>query len=261
MYNEDDDDLERSEFDIWYDDNYSYFKRGTETFVEPGLEVELFYKAVYGSIMKELPRVARKLLIQHYPIIDTEFRPAILEAIEQKLEMTGHIFLLNLYDLMLDKKQNLNLREKYSDFETWEKRKKESEVINRSIFNSIAGLTSKQKDDLYELAKREFKSSYNFKDQRLYEFIEILQPLVFKYYPAIQDLDADGWVMYYKLLTLEHVEFRIRFEYFDEFIEYDFPEEDLYIPYSEFHKKLQQKFADKRDKERKLRESGNEDLV
>ncbi|HJV77644.1 MAG TPA: hypothetical protein VJ602_04615 [Paludibacter sp.] len=260
MFNDNDDDLGFSEFEIWYDDNFGYFKRGAENFFEPDLDVEFFYTSIYTPFMAELPHAIRKLITKHYPIIDTECRPAVLEAIERKIKISGHSFLLQLYDLMQDKKEGINLREKYPDFEKWEQRNRESEVINRSVFESIEGLTAKQKDELYELAKREFPESYNYKDQRRYEFIELFQPVVFRHYPAIQELDSDGWVVYNYLLTIEHTEFRLRFEYFDEFIEYGFPEEDLYIPYSEFHSKLMQKFDERREEKKKLLEGDSEDF-
>ena len=253
-----DDDLYFSEFERWYDDNFGYFKRDAEEFFEPDLVVELFYTGVYLPIMGELPNVVRKLLVKHYPIIATEDRPAILEAIERKIKITGHSFLLRLFDLMQDKKEGVNLREKYPDFEKMEKRYKEKEIINRSIFDSIAGLTEIQKEALYELAKKEFTESYDYKEQRRYEFIEMFQPLVFKYYPAIEEMDADSWVVYYDFLSTEHFEYRLRFEYFAEFIDYEFPEEDLYIPYAEFQKKFSEKFNERWEKEKKLREGGND---
>lgn len=257
---EENEDLGFSEFDKWYEDNFGYFKRGADRYVEPTLDVELFYTGVYLPVMRELPALVRKLVVKHYPVIGTEQRGTVLEAMNQKISMTGHSFLLRLYDLMQDKKEGVDLRLKYAEFGQWERRKNETETISRTIFDQVPGLTPLQKELLYELVKKEFPESYNYKDQLRYEFIEMFQPLIFKYCPAVQELDADGWVVYFHLMTIEHFDYRLRFEYFAEFIEYDFPEEDLYIPYGEFQKKFKEKFDERWEKNKRMRENGNEDL-
>ena len=255
MFDDDeDDDLERSEFDWWYDDNNMYFRRGADAFVEPDLEVELFYSNVYCKIMSELAPAVRKLIRYQYPVFETEYRPMVWEAFERVVERTGHRFLLELYNLIQDQKEGVNLREKYPDFEKWEERKKELSYFSRSIFNSVEGLTEKQKSALYELVKDKFHESYNYKEQRLYEFIEMIQPIVFRYYNAVQELDADGWIVYFHILLIEHTDYRLDFEHYVTFIEYDFEESDLYIPYAEFHKKFQERFDERWKKEQEERE-------
>ncbi len=241
----------KSKFDIWYNDNFSYFARGISEFVEPTIEIKLFYKDVYCPTMHELASAIKKLLIKHYPVIDTEHRFSVLNAIQNEIKITGHNFLLRLYDLMIDHTESINLRDKYPELERWEIHKKSSKFINRSVFDSIKSLTYSQKNELYELAKKEFSESYNLKDQLRYEFIEVIQPPVFKYYPVIQQLDMDGWVVYFYLLSMEHLDYRLRFEHIAEFIEYKFPEEDLYIGDIEFQAKFQKKFMEKFDNETK----------
>jgi hypothetical protein len=246
MFDDDEDsEFERSEFDIWYDDNNWCFRRGAVSFVEPDLEVELFYSNVYCKIMTELAPAVRKLIVYQYPVFETEFRPAVLEAIESVVERTGHRLMLELYNLIQDQKEGINLREKYPNFEKWEERKKESEYFSRTIFDTIEGLTEKQKSDLYELVKVTFKNSFNWKDQRRYEFMEMVQSIVFRHYKAVQELDADGWIVYFYFLMIEHTDYRLDFEHYVTFIEYEFDEADLEMPYDEYRKKLQQKINDK----------------
>ncbi len=254
MFDDDDDDLERSEFDCWYDDNNMYFRRGADAFVEPDLDIELFYSNVYCKVMSELAPAVRKFIRYQYPVFETEYRPAVLDAIERIVLGTGHRFMLELYNLIQDQKEAVNLRGKYPDFEEWEKRKKELRYFSRSIFNAIEGLTEKQKTDLYELAKDKFQESYNYKEQRLYEFIEMIQPILFQYYPVVQELNADGWIVYFHLLLIEHTDYRLDFEHYVTFINYDFEESDLNIPYAEFRKKFQEKFDERWKKEQEERE-------
>jgi hypothetical protein len=253
---DDDDDFERSEFDWWYDDNNWYFRRGADSFVEPGIDEELFYSGVYCKVMSELAPTVRKLIVYQYPAFAREHRPAVWEAIERVVARTGHKFMLELYNLLKDQKEGVNLREKYPDFEKWETRKKEASYFSRNIFDRVEGLTEKQKSELYELTKEKFQDSYNWKEQRQYEFIDMVQPIVFKYYPEVQELDADGWIIYYYLLVIEYTDYRLDFEHYVTFIEYDFEESDLYIPYAEFHKKFEERFKERWEREQEEREKG-----
>jgi hypothetical protein len=256
---EEDDDLERSEFDWWYDDNNWYFRRGAAEFVEPSLEDELFYTGVYMPIMSELAPAVHKLIRYQYPVFETEHRPELWEAIERIVKRTGHRFLLELYNLMQDQKENVNLREKYPDFERWKERKKDTNYFSRTIFDSIAGLTEKQKSELYELIKNKFENSFNWKDQRLYEFIDMVQPIVFRYYPQVQELDADGWIVYFYHLSIEHTDYRLDFEHYAGFIEYEFDVEDLKLPYKEYSVKFSERWNVRWEEEQRKREEENKD--
>jgi len=249
MFEDDDeDDFERSEFDWWYDDNNWYFRRGATEFVEPSLEDELFYTSVYMPVMSELAPAVHKLIRYQYPVFETEHRPAVWEAIERVVQRTGHRFLLELYNLIRDQNEGVDLRTKYPDFEKWEQRKKDTSYFSRTIFDSIAGLTEKQRSELYELIKDKFQDSYNWKDQRLYEFIDMIQPILFHYYPQVQELDADGWIVYFYLLRIEHTDYWLDFEHYVVFIDYGFEESDLYIPYAEFKQKFEEKYDERRNK-------------
>ena len=245
MFEDDDDDLERSEFEWWYDENNWYFRRGSTEFVEPTLDDELFYTNVYLPVMSELAPAVHKLIRYQYPVFETEHRPAVWEAIERIVKRTGRRFLLELYNLMRDQKEKVNLREKYSDFERWEERKKDVNYFSRTIFDTIEGLTEKQKSELYELIKDKFQDSFDRNDQRLYEFIDMIQPILFHYYPQVQDLDSDGWIIYFHHLSIEHTDYRLDFEHYVVFIDYGFEESDLYIPYAEFDKKFNEKFNER----------------
>jgi hypothetical protein len=254
---DDEDDFERSEFDWWYDDNNLYFRRGANEFVEPSLEDELFYTGVYLPIMSELAPAVRKLIRYQYPVFKTEHRPELWEAIERVVQRTGHRFLLELYNLIRDQKEGVDLRTKYPDFEKWEQRKKNASYFSRTIFDTIAGLTEKQKSELYELMKDQFKDSYDWKDQRLYEFIDMVQPIVFRYYRDVQQLDSDAWIVYYYLLRIEHTDYRLDFEHYAGFIEYGFGVEDLNMPYKEYSVKFSERWKERWEEEKRKKEDEN----
>ncbi len=263
MFEDDDDDLERSEFEIWYDDNRNYFLRGATGIVEPSVEIEAFYIGVYCPAMHDLMSAIRQLLVKQYPIITTESRPAVLQAIERRIEITGHTFLLYLFDLVQDQKEGINLPEKYPDFEKWRvayRTLHKPYKFDESFFDQFPWLTDEQKNEFMEESRKEEEERFNWKDKRKYDFINMLQRIVLKYYKEIMDFEADQWIVYSSLITNEYVEYRIRFEHYVTFIEYEFPEEDLYISYSEFSKKFHQRFNERWEKEQQLRKNNAEGL-
>ena len=263
MFEDDDDDLERSEFEIWYDDNRNYFLRGATGIVEPSVEIEAFYIGVYCPAMHDLMSAIRQLLVKQYPIIATESRPAVLQAIERRIEITGHTFLLYLFDLVQDQKEGINLPEKYPDFEKWRvayRTLHKPYKFDESFFDQFPWLTDEQKNEFMEESRKEEEERFNWKDKRKYDFINMLQRIVLKYYKEIMDFEADQWIVYSSLITNEYAEYRIRFEHYVTFIEYEFPEEDLYISYSEFSKKFHQRFNERWEKEQQLRKNNAEGL-
>ena len=116
---EDEDNYKMSELEKWYDNNFAYFNRASKT--EPGLDLDitLFYNSTYCPVMKELAPAVRKLMYKQYPLLETEFRPMVLEHINRIVSKAGHRLLLMLNILVQDQKEGVNLREKYPDFESW----------------------------------------------------------------------------------------------------------------------------------------------
>lgn len=244
MFNDHEDDFdEPTDFEIWFDDNISYFRKG-DGFPTPTVEIEHYYLSVYKPVMADLPPVVRKIMYRHYPEIEQEVRPVLTEEINSRLYRTGQSLLLNLYQLLDHLKNGDKLREVYRDFPAWEIYRKDIMVIHRSMFDSIEGLTLRQKHALYELMLKTFTDAYHPKDQRRYEFIEAIQPILLRYVPALETFGHDEWVIMYNFYAIEHTEFRLNFEYFQTFIHYGFEEKDFFRPYAEYHKMLTDKLKE-----------------
>ena len=117
--NEEDNSTEMSEFENWYEANFRYFKRESNQQPGPDLDISLFFYGIYKPVMDKITPAVRKLMLLQYPVIDSEFRPMVLEYINWLVSSTGQRFMLNLYNLILDHKEGLSLREKYPEFKTW----------------------------------------------------------------------------------------------------------------------------------------------
>ena len=258
MFDDEEDDVnnERSEFEAWFDTNRNYFTREEKNCIYTDLDLNCFYIGVYCPIMQELAPAWHKLVMKQYPLIDTENRPLILQYIDRLIKKTGHEFLLNLYELVQDQKQGINLREKYPDFVKWTElypAYRVPNVSNVSIYDQFCWLTPEQKTELIVRSNQREMETFNYLYNRIFEFIHTLQEIVFKHYRAVYDLDADGWSLYSFYIQDEYFDYRMNFEHIDTFIEYDFPEEDIHLKYNEYMDKYQIKYEEKLAQEKHLR--------
>ena len=86
MFEDDeDDDLEMSEAEAWYDNNLRFFDWKNNPTPGLPLGVELFYHSVYVPFKKELKEPLRQMVNRHYEYIATECRPEVLARIERKI--------------------------------------------------------------------------------------------------------------------------------------------------------------------------------
>jgi len=256
---EGEDNYELSEFENWYDENFMYFRREGTKQQGPTLDISLFYSGVYCPIMDELAHSVRKLMLKQYPVIDTEFRPLVLKYIDWIVSMAGHRFLMNLYVLIQDQKDGINLREKYPDFESWISyyaRPAKPELVTDVNFTKFTTFTEQEKQDLMVDENNDIINFFE-KEQRLKkEYYDMIQPIVFKYYPAIQNLDYDGWIIYSVQIREDYEDYKFRCEHVETFIEYDFMEEDIHLKYDEFQAKFRIKYNEKWEREHPLLENG-----
>lgn len=253
MFDDDDDELDTpTEFEDWFDDNYYHFDQGNGN-AEPAPELERYYLSVYKPVMAAMPALVRQVMYRHYPEIETEMRPALVNEIERRILLIGQSLLIQVYILLDHLKKGHDIKTVYRDFQAWEEYLKSVMVIRRSMFDRIEGLTPQQKNALYQLMLDTFKESYNFKDQRRYEFIETIQPLLFSYIPALESFGYNEWVVMYNFYAIEHTEFRLNFEYFQTFIHYGFEEKDFFRPYAEYRQLLTEKVRE--ELEQQIREN------
>ena len=257
MFEDDEeDDYKMSELEEWYDNNFGYFRRDSKTELGVTLDIALFYNGIYRPVMQELAPQVRKLMLKQFPLIGTEYRPMVLEHIDWIVSRAGHRMLMNLYVLIQDQKEGVNLREKYPDFERWidfYARPPEPPVPDYSFFEKYpdltANLTAEQKKEIVE-EECESKTKYFYiQESTKTEYYDIIQPIVFKYYKALQDLDYDGWIIYAVEIREDYEEYKYRCEHVETFIEYEFEEEDINFEYKDFQEKFTIKYRERWEKE------------
>jgi len=258
---EDEDYLEVSEKEDWYDLNRSFFHLYDKDGDMP-LDVELFYDTVYIPLMKELENPVRELVYRQYPFIATETRPEVLEELSLMIKEVGRHFLLSLHDMMLWQKYGKDLREIYPKLDKWAVQYpalRKPKKIDLSYIDKRFWMTADERQKEKEEEEKALTEIYACKEQWRFDFFELLQNLTFKYYPSVQEINSDGWTMYDVFLHDEYTIYQSTFEFYDDFIDYGFDVEDLKLPTEEYDKKYAEKYKERRNEEiRKKLEEENE---
>lgn len=247
--------FELSEVEEWYENNYSYFLQKKENEYGPSLEVENFYNAVYVPFMRDLKKPIKQLVDKQFPFIAQEHRPQVLAQINADIDWIGHEFILFLYNAVSFLKTEKDIHEIYPDFDEWAKTTanyRKPHYIDASIFIRTEGITEEIIQEVIAESIIESDLQFEFEDKPRSEFYNIVQNIVFKYYPDLFDMNKDGWMLFEFFLYGEYMSYQLNFEHYDSFIEYGLDVEDLDLPYEEYRKKLSIKFNEKFDKEQEL---------
>ena len=264
MFEDDeDDDLEMSEAEAWYDNNLRFFDWQNKPTPGLPLDVELFYHSVYVPFKKELKKPLREMVYRHYPHIATECRPEVLAKIENRIDWVGHEFILFLRNMVETWKTGKDLRETFPELDKWAVKYasyRQPSYMDPSFWDQFDWLNEEQKQIFIEEDRKEADEVFAFKEKPRFEFFDLLQGLTFKYYKELQELDADGWIMFEVFLFDEYTNYQLDFEHYEGFIEYGFGVEDLDLPYTEYSAKFSEKYKERREEEqRKKQEEENKD--
>jgi len=228
-------------FENWLD--YHWINLPLDLRNEPWDNIELlhFYTHVYCNVNKELLPLLLDLAEKQFPIITREFRPLIVDRINEYLNDFIERFLWHMFQLLHDQKLGVDLHEKYPKLEEWipfYARPQKPRSYDISFFDDFPPfVTEEYKLQEIEIMNKTELEYFNKFEMLKRNFVDTVQEVVFKYYKEIFELDSDGWIMYSVIIRDEYEKYKDCFEYLDEFIFYEFPEEDINLNYTEFTEK------------------------
>jgi hypothetical protein len=243
---DDDDDLEETiddKFDFydWFDYHRDLFPPELIDEDEPDQLIYYFHDGVYTDTLQSMEPKIREFVFRHYPEMKSGIHPMMAQRIGVFIALVGRGFFVSLFTLLYDERKGSNFRQKYPEFESWiEKHARpydHFEVLNE-VFAETPWLTEELKQQMID----EHAKDINWKEVRRSEFKTILVDLAFQFFPKVEDLSADGWIVFAYLLDSEYADFRYRFEFVSDFIRCGLTEEDWQLSYSEISKKIKEHY-------------------
>lgn len=244
----DDEEYVRTEFEEWFDNYFMYFPVDLRVSGYEDVEIECFYTNVYCPAMKTFTPAIRQLMLKQFTAFQNEKRPVVLEELERIASNVGCLLLIRLYGLVYEEKMGVNFREKYPTFDSWVEfyaRPGKPNTLAESFFDKLDWVTDEEKKNMIEANRKEAQEIFDWKENRKKAFYDLVQPIIFKYYKDILNLEPDSWILYAVHIREEYEDYLMRCDHMHTFIHYEFPEEDLHIPYTEFFEKFQKIWAEK----------------
>ena len=225
------------DFDAWYKKNHEFFPKNVEDTIEEHYDMLLFLYRVYKKGMRHLPPAIHKLLLKHYPSFRTDKRPALKEHLAELSSSTCSSILLRLHRLVEDQKKGKNVRQDNPDFEKWREfytKPAKPDTIDESTRPEYTWLSDAEWEVFRDSENASMLEYFNWVEKRKFEFIDLIQSVVLKYYKEIEDLNPDEWVLYAMIIRDEYECLKSICEDVEIIVDCKMDEHYLTCPYEEF---------------------------
>ncbi len=230
-------------FNAWYSMNKKYFPPELREQMDENIDLLHFVASVYFKVMRELEPALHKLMREQYPVFENEKRKKVVEYIDDIAKTTGYALLFKQYYLIQDQKKGVNMREKYPKLDEWEEfyvKKHEPETISENERSDYPELTDEEWIKFRNKENAEIIKCFNWKEKRRFEFIDLVQTIIFKHFNELKELDHDEWTLYAVDIVDEYEYYLTLCEFVEGFIDHGFPEKDIDLPTKEYYKKQSQ---------------------
>lgn len=243
-------------YDAWYSGNKDYIPEPMKKDFEDCFEIMHFMYGVYRKVMRQLAPALLKLMWQQYPVFKTERRPLVVKHIKAISTTTGYTLLFNLYHLVQDQKSGVDVREKCPELDSlvdFYARPQHPDTINETKRYQYTWLNDEEWEVHRDHENSELLIFFNWKEKRKFEFVDLVQKLLFKYYKELEELNADEWILYAVHIREEYEAYLCGCEDVELFIDCGFPEEEIKLSDEEFRQNVRKLSLEIRDKTDELR--------
>lgn len=252
------------DFQAWYHLNKDNFPPELDEVLENSYDSFYFLFNVYRKIMDKLAPALRLLMAKQYPVFKTEKRPQVAAFIDTIATTTGYSLLFRLKTLVEDQKKGVSIREKYSNLEAWKAlyvRPQQPPTIDQGKRSHFWWLNDLQWEKYVETENKKLLEFFQWSEKRKFEFIDVVQTIVLKYFKELEELNPDEWIIYAVHMHDEYEYYQVSCENVELFIDCGFPEKDIKLSDREFirnYSKLNSKVKQQARLLRNRRISGEE---
>jgi hypothetical protein len=200
------------------------FNESAETFFE---FADFFYN-VNEAMQDATARQLRKLVSKQYPDLAV-VHPILEAAIDETNRMTMFGLAYIMKGLVEDMKIGTDIQAKYPKMEEWRAfyvhpKPNTMEGVERNHF------LFPDEESWAKHVEEENKAMYRhfcWEENRKNEFYEIVQPALMQYYPVLQDIEGDFWVLYAVNLRDEYESWLSNMEMMESIVQYEMPPESI----------------------------------
>ncbi len=257
------DDLDDKKFDIRNSPNPDFFPPEILEFLKKNSDLFRLNTGLYSRISKRVVFALQYLMYKQYPALKTETRPSVIRRLENMLWIPcTEVFLTKINKLLHTHNTGGSVRDMYPRLDEWVKvyaRPPKLHLVNEDIPPCHWKLGDTRWKVAAKKQNAEILEFFQWEQSRKSEFINLLQDICFKQYPELLDLSSDEWVVFAKIIGEEYDLFKTECEYVEGFIDYNFPEDYINLPFDKYIDKcteLTPKISKKAQEKRNRRIAG-----
>lgn len=233
-----------SEFDMFYHSNNEMFRKiFPEDFAkhyEKFLELADFYYNVHTKYVEE----AKPMLInlahkQIYNFKVVQDHPDVIQFLDDVCLTNCTPMMYTLAKLITEYKEDINISEKYPKIESWRefygKPKQPCLLTDKDRVDHFY-MDREEWEKYMEDENRKTRIYHNWQEKRKDEYFAIVQPLIFKYLPELNNIEGDYWVLYAVTVRDLYEEWKTLCEEIETIIDYQMPPESVKLESKDFRK-------------------------
>jgi len=224
-------------FDAWFSQNQRNFPKELVDFLKEHYDTFHFLFSIYRKILKHLDPAMHELMLKHYPVFRTEQRPAVLEYLDDLPTLTCDAILIKIYHLWLNQKAGKNIRDSFPDIDKWRDfygKPKTPDTIDESTRPDYTWISDAEWEQYRDSENASLLEFFNWEEKRKFEFVDLVQTYIFKYYKEIENLNPDEWIVYAMIIRDEYEYFKTICENIELLIDCKMPEKYVDCPIDEF---------------------------
>jgi len=226
-------------FDAWFSENQSRLPKELVDYMKEHYDILHFFFRTNLKILNHLAPALHELMLKQYPVFRTEQRPAVLEYLGDLPSTTCDAILFNLYSLMQDQKEGKNVRENYPDIDRCRDfygKPATPDTIDESTRPNYTWLNDAEWEEYRDSENASMRGFFNWEEKRKFEFVDLVQTYIFKYYKEVEDLNPDEWIAYAVIIRDEYESYKTICENVELLIDCKMPEKYVDCPFDEFYK-------------------------
>jgi hypothetical protein len=239
-----------SEFEMFYHSNNELFRKiFPEDFTkcyEKFIELADFHYNVFLKYLDE----AKPLLLnlaskQIFNFKTVRNHPDVIQFLDDICSTNCSAMMYTLAKLIREFKEDINIYEKYPNIERWREfygKPQKTYELSGEDRKYHTELNDEEWEKYKDKENRSLLKYHIWKEKRKTEYFDIVQPLIFKYLPELNNIEGDHWVIYAATVKDLYEEWKILCEEIETIIEYQMPPESVKLKSEDFQKLVYEYF-------------------
>jgi hypothetical protein len=240
---------EKEEFRQFYIDyqikkqNYPEELRDT---LDKMFNITNFYYNVAEALIEECSGKLTDLAYIHYPEFVSITSPIIKDYFKDINQVVLLGIAYSMKQLVENMKAGVDIKEKYPELESWRSFyvHPSPHIMDDSLRNTRLHPNDDEWKQYVAEQNRELKRCFLWEEKRKKEFYDVVQPVLMRLYPKLDNLEGDYWVLYAVNLRDEYEVWESAMDEVQTGIVYEMPPEFVKWDDEEFRDEVSKRFSE-----------------